>query len=59
MTSILTQKQLAAIHGFVKPQAEKEGLTLSQQCMLSELPGIVFGVVTLIWIIGTLGLLIR
>jgi hypothetical protein len=28
-------------------------------CFLSELPGVVFGVVTLIWIIGTLSLLNR
>lgn len=59
MTSVLTQKQMAAIRGFEKPQAETEGLTLSQHCFLSELPGVVFGVVTIIWIIGTLGLLNR
>ncbi|MGA7872134.1 MAG: hypothetical protein WCA22_14705 [Candidatus Binatus sp.] len=59
MTTVLTHKQLAAIRGFEKPQGETEGLTLSQQCFLSELPGVVFGVVTLIWIVGTLGLLIR
>jgi hypothetical protein len=32
---------------------------MCQQCFLSELPGIVFGVVTLIWIVGALGVLNR
>lgn len=59
MTSILTEKQTAAIRGFEKPQPEMEGLNMSQQCFLSELPGIVFGIVTLIWIIGAFGLLSR
>jgi hypothetical protein len=59
MTSILTEKQMAAIRGFEKPQVETEGLPMSQQCFLSELPGIVFGIVTVIWIVGTLGLLNR
>jgi hypothetical protein len=59
MTSILTDKQMSAIRGFVKPQVETEGLSMSQQCFLSELPGIVFGIVTVIWIVGTLGLLNR
>ena len=59
MTSILTQKQISAIRGFVKSSTKSEGLTMCQQCFLSELPGIVFGIVTVIWIIGTLGLLNR
>ena len=59
MTSILNDKQMAAIRGFEKPQIETEGLTMSQQSFLSELPGVVFGIVTIIWIIGTLGLLNR
>jgi len=59
MTSILTDKQMAAVRGFEKPQVETEGLTMNQQCFLSELPGIVFGIVTVIWIVGTLGLLNR
>ncbi len=59
MTSILTDKQMAAIRGFDKPRVETEGLTMNQQCFLSELPGIVFGIVTVIWIVGTLGLLNR
>ena len=59
MTSILDEKWMAAIRGLEKPQVEMEGLTMGQQCFLSELPGIVFGIVTVIWIIGTLGLLNR
>jgi hypothetical protein len=59
MTSTLTRKQTAAIRGFEKTQAETEGLAMSQQCFLSELPGVVFGVVTLIWIVGAMGLLNR
>ena len=59
MTSVLTQKQMAAIRGFVNPPTKREGLTMCQHCFLSELPGVVFGIVTVIWIIGTLGLLNR
>ena len=59
MTSILDEKQMAAIRGLEQPQVEMEGLTMSQQCFLSELPGVVFGIVTVIWIVGTLGLLNR
>lgn len=59
MTSILTQKQMAAIRGFVKSPTKGEGLTMSQNCFLSELPGLVFGIVTVIWIVGTIGLLNR
>jgi hypothetical protein len=50
---------MAAIRGLEKPQVEMERPTMSQQCFLSELPGIVFGIVTVIWIVGTLGLLNR
>jgi hypothetical protein len=57
MISILTDKQMATIRGFVNPQTE--GLTLCQHCFLSELPGVVFGIVTLIWIVGAFGLLNR
>jgi hypothetical protein len=59
MTSILTQKQMAAIRGFVNSPTKSEGLIMCQNCFLSELPGVVFGVVTIIWIVGTLGLLNR
>ena len=59
MTSILSEKQMASIRAFVKPSHEMEGLNMCQHCFLSELPGVVFGVVTLIWIIGTMGLLNR
>ena len=59
MTAILTEKQMAAIRGFKKPQVKAEGMTMGQQCFLSELPGIVFGIVTIIWIVGTMGLLNR
>jgi hypothetical protein len=59
VNSILSEKQLAAIRGFEKPQVETEGLTMSQQYFLSELPGVVFGIVTIIWIVGALGLLNR
>jgi hypothetical protein len=58
MTSILTEKQMAAIRGFEMP-VETEGLTMCQHCFLSELPGLIFGIVTVVWIIGTLGLLNR
>ena len=57
MISILTDKQMATIRGFVNPQTE--GLTLCQQCFLSELPGVVYGIVTVIWIVGAFGLLNR
>jgi hypothetical protein len=50
---------MASIRGFIKPSREMEGLNMCQNCFLSELPGVVFGVVTIIWIIGTLGLLNR
>jgi hypothetical protein len=59
MISILTEKQMAAIRGFEKPQIETEGHTMSLQLFLSELPGVIFGVVTIIWIVATLGLLNR
>ena len=59
MISILTEKQIAAIRGFEKPQIETEGSTMSLQIFLSELPGVVFGIVTIIWIVTTLGLLNR
>jgi hypothetical protein len=59
MTSILNEKQLAAIRGIEKTQVETEGLTMIQQCFLSELPGVIFGIVTVIWIVGTIGLLNR
>ena len=59
MTSLLTEKQIASIRAFVKPSREMEGLSMCQNCFLSELPGVVFGIVTLIWIVGTLGLLNR
>ena len=58
MTSILSEKQMASIRGFVNPR-EMEGLTMCQHCFLSELPGVVFGIVTVIWIVGTFGLLNR
>jgi hypothetical protein len=32
---------------------------MGQQTFLSELPGVVFGIVTIIWIVGALGLLNR
>jgi hypothetical protein len=59
MTSILTEEQLASIRGFIKPSREMEGFNMCQNCFLSELPGVIFGVVTIIWIVGTLGLLNR
>ena len=59
MVSILTEKQAAAIRGFQKPPIEAEGYAMSLQLFLSELPGVVFGVVTIIWIFVTLGLLTR
>ena len=59
MISILTEKQIAAICGFEKPQIETEGFTMSLQLFLSELPGVVFGIVTIIWIVTAFGLLNR
>jgi hypothetical protein len=59
MASVLTQKRMAGIRDFEKSQAETEELIMCQHCLLSELPGVVFGIVTLIWIFGTLGLLNR
>jgi hypothetical protein len=59
MISMLTEKEVAAIRGLEKPQIETEGSRMSLQLFLSELPGIVFGIVTIIWIVGTLGLLNR
>jgi hypothetical protein len=59
MTSILTEKQMAAIRGFVNSPTKSEGLSMCENCFLSELPGLIFGIVTVVWIIGTLGLLNR
>jgi hypothetical protein len=59
MISILTEKQVAAIRGYERPQIETEGRAMSLQLFLSELPGVIFGIVTIIWIVGTLGLLNR
>ena len=59
MTSILTEKQMAAIRGFEIPAIDREVLTMCEHCFLSELPGVIFGIVTIVWIIGTLGLLNR
>jgi hypothetical protein len=50
---------MAAIRGFEIPGRDTEGLTMCQHCFLSELPGVIFGIVTVVWIIGTLGLLNR
>jgi len=43
----------------MRPPTVKERLTMCDHCLMSELPGVVFGIVTVIWIIGTLGLLNR
>ena len=59
MISILTEKQVAAIRGIERPQIETEGFRMSLQLLLSELPGVIFGIVTIIWIVSTLGLLNR
>jgi len=59
MTSILSQEQISAIRGFVKSPSTSEGLTMCENCFLSELPGVIFGIVTVIWIVGTIGLLNR
>ena len=59
MTSILTQKQPAAIYEFAKSPEKSEGPAMCQNCFLSELPGVIFGIVTVIWIVGTIGLLNR
>ena len=59
MISILTEKQIAAIRGLEKPQIETEGFRMSLQILLSELPGVVFGIVTILWIVTTLGLMNR
>ncbi len=32
---------------------------MCDHCFLSGLPGVIFGIVTVIWIIGTIGLLNR
>ena len=59
MTSLLNDKQMAAIRAFITPSPELEGLTMSQSCFLSELPGVVYGIVTVIWIVAAFGLLNR
>jgi hypothetical protein len=59
MISILTEQQVAAIRGFERPQIETEGIRMSLQLFLSELPGVIFGIVTIIWIVSTIGLLNR
>jgi hypothetical protein len=59
VTPILTQEQLAAIHGFAKSPTKSEGLAMCHNCFLSELPGVIFGIVTVIWIVGAIGLLNR
>ena len=59
MTSILTQEQISAIRGLVKSKTKSEGLIMCENCFLSELPGVIFGIVTVIWIVGTIGLLNR
>ena len=59
MISMLTEKEVAAIRGLEKPQIEMEGFRMSWQLFLSELPGVIFGIVTIIWIVSTLGLLNR
>jgi hypothetical protein len=50
---------MASIRSFIKPSRETEGLNMCQNCFLSELPGVVFGIVTVIWIVSTIGLLNR
>jgi hypothetical protein len=50
---------MAAIRGFGIPDVDTEVLTMCEHCFLSELPGVIFGIVTVVWIIGTLGLLNR
>jgi hypothetical protein len=32
---------------------------MCDHCFLSELPGVIFGIVMVIWIVGTIGLLNR
>ena len=58
MTSLLDEKQLATIRGFINQSSEMEGINMCQHCFLSELP-VIFGLVTVIWIVGTIGLLNR
>jgi len=50
---------MAAIRGFVISPIQGEGFTMCTHCFLSELPSVVFGIVTVIWIIGAIGLLNR
>ena len=50
---------MAAIRGFVISPIQGEGFTMCLHCLLSELPTVVFGIVTVIWIVGAIGLLNR
>ena len=44
----------ATVYGFTANQETSEALNLAQYAMLNELPGVIFGFMTLAWIVTSL-----
>ena len=44
----------ATVYGFTTNEEKSEALNLAQYAMLNELPGVVFGFLTLAWIVTSL-----
>lgn len=44
----------ATVYGFTANEETSEALNLAQYAMLNELPGVIFGFMTLAWIVTSL-----
>ena len=54
MAETIWQGSLGQYRGVVSYHENGEGVRIAQRCFLEELPGIVFGAMTLIWICSSL-----
>jgi len=58
METAMTHEQATTLHEFVGPTFESGGLRIDQACFFEEMPGLVFGGLTLIWIVTSLAALV-
>jgi hypothetical protein len=58
METLMNHEQATTLHEFVGPAHEKEELRIYQACFFEEMPGLVFGGMTLIWIVTSLAALV-
>jgi hypothetical protein len=54
MDSLLNDAQAISTSATVEQTEVSEGMTIARQCSLDELPGLVFGIMTVVYIILTL-----